>query len=51
MTPVAGDGAFIGAGDVLDAYTAIGKVLATAKVGVLIVDPYMNEKAVTDFAP
>jgi integrase len=51
LTPVVGDGAFIGAGDVLDAYTAIGKVLATAKVGVLIVDPYMDEKAVTEFAP
>jgi hypothetical protein len=51
LTPVAGDGAFIGAGDVLDAYTAIGKVLETAKVDVLIVDPYMDEKAVTDFAP
>jgi hypothetical protein len=51
LTPVAGDGAFIGAGDVLDAYTAIGKILETAKVDVLIVDPYMDEKAVTDFAP
>jgi integrase len=51
LTPIAGDGAFIGAGDVLDAYTAIGKVLATAKADVLIVDPYMDEKAVTDFAP
>jgi hypothetical protein len=51
LTSVAGYGAFIGTGDVLDAYTAIGKVLATAKVGVLIVDPYMDEKAVTDFAP
>jgi hypothetical protein len=51
FTPVAGDGAFIGAGDVLDAYTAIGKILKTAKVDVLIVDPYMDEKAVTDFAP
>jgi hypothetical protein len=48
---VAGDGSFIGAGDVLDAYSAIGKILVTAKVGVLIVDPYMDEKVVTDFAP
>jgi integrase len=51
LTPVAGEGHFIGAGDVLDAYTAMGKVLGTAKVDVLIVDPYMDEKAVTDFAP
>jgi len=51
LSPLAGDGAFISAGDVLDAYTAIGKVLGTATTGVLIVDPYMDEKAVTDFAP
>jgi hypothetical protein len=50
LTPIATDGAFIGAGDVLDAYAAIGNVLAKAKADVLIVDPYMDEKALTDFA-
>ena len=30
---------------------AIGKVLGTAKRDVLIVDPYADEKALTDFAP
>jgi hypothetical protein len=30
---------------------AIGKVLQTATRDVLIVDPYMDEKALTDFAP
>jgi hypothetical protein len=29
----------------------IGSVLRTAKQGVFIVDPYMDEKALTDFAP
>jgi hypothetical protein len=49
--PVSVSGSFILAGNALDAMAAIGKVLQTAKRDVLIVDPYMDEKALTDFAP
>jgi integrase len=49
--PFVSEGVFISAGAVLDAYTAIGKLLSTAKVDLLIVDPYMDEKAVTEFSP
>ena len=49
--PVPLSGSFISAGNALDAMAAIGKVLGTAKRDVLIVDPYADEKALTDFAP
>jgi hypothetical protein len=49
--PVSAQGSFIAAGNALDAMAAIGKVLQTAKRDVLIVDPYMDEKALIDFAP
>jgi hypothetical protein len=49
--PVSAQGAFIPAGNALDAMAAVGKVLQTAAADVLIVDPYMNEKVLTDFAP
>lgn len=49
--PVAAQGAFISAGDTFDAFAAIGKLLSTANVSLLLVDPYMDEKALTDFAP
>lgn len=42
-------GAFIPMGNAFDAMTAIGKVLTGAKHDLLIVDPYMDEKALTDF--
>ena len=48
--PVSAKGSFIPAGNAFDAMSAIGKVLGTAKHDVLIVDPYMDEKALTDFA-
>jgi hypothetical protein len=48
--PSAVQGAFIPAGSPFDAMAAMGKVLGTAKTDVLIVDPYMDEKALTDFA-
>jgi hypothetical protein len=34
----------------LDAYAAVGKVLGAAKADVLMVDPYADEKAVTEYA-
>jgi hypothetical protein len=43
-------GAFIPAGNVFDALTVIGKVLNRATRDILIVDPYIDEKALTDFA-
>jgi hypothetical protein len=49
--PASVQGAFILAGNVFDALAAIGKVLACATRDVLIVDPYMDERALTDFAP
>jgi hypothetical protein len=48
--PTAVQGAFIPAGNAFDAMTAVGKVLAAAKQQALIVDPYMDEKTLTDFA-
>jgi hypothetical protein len=49
--PVAVSGAFIPAGNAFDAMAAVGKVLSTGNQSALIVDPYMDEKALTDFAP
>jgi hypothetical protein len=49
--PTAAQGAFIPAGNAFDALKALGKVLGGAKGDLLIVDPYMDEKALSDFAP
>lgn len=43
-------GAFISAGSAFDAMAAVGRVLAKAGTSARIVDPYMDEKALTDFA-
>lgn len=48
--PTAVQGAFIAAGNAFDAMTMVGKVLQEAKQSLLIVDPYMDEKVLTDFA-
>lgn len=48
--PAQARGAFIPAGNVFDALIAVSGVLGSAKNGVLIVDPYMDEKALSDFA-
>jgi hypothetical protein len=48
--PARVQGAFIAAGHTLDAYAAVGRVLGTAKSEVFMVDPYADEKAVTDYA-
>ncbi|MDX8499884.1 phosphatidylserine/phosphatidylglycerophosphate/cardiolipin synthase family protein [Mesorhizobium sp. VK4C] len=48
--PASAQGAFINAGNAFDAMAAVGKVLAHAKTVVRIVDPYMDEKALSDFA-
>jgi hypothetical protein len=49
--PIAVRGAFIPAGNAFDAFAAVGKILAVAARDIMIVDPYMDEKALTDFAP
>jgi hypothetical protein len=48
--PAAMQGAFIPAGNAFDAMAAVGKVLQTAARDILVVDPYMDETALTDFA-
>lgn len=48
--PAAVQGAFIPAGNAFDAMVAVGKVLQQAGQDLLIVDPYMDEKVLTDFA-
>ncbi len=48
--PASVKGSFIPAGDGFDAFAAIGKVLQSAKRDILILDPYMDESALTDFA-
>ncbi len=47
--PATAQGAFIPAGNAFDALAAVGKVLQSATKEVMIVDPYMDEKALTDF--
>lgn len=48
--PTAVRGAFISAGNAFDAMAVVGRVLAEAATSARIVDPYMDEKALTDFA-
>jgi hypothetical protein len=48
--PAAVQGTFIPAGHAFDAFAAVGKVLGTAKTDVLMVDPYADEKVLTDYA-
>lgn len=43
-------GSFISAGKPFDALAAVGKVLQEAKHSIRIVDPYMDEKALVNFA-
>ena len=49
--PADSQGTFISAGNALDALAAVAKVLSNAKQSVLIIDPYLDEKALIDFAP
>lgn len=47
--PAASQGAFIPAGSSFDAFVAVGKVLSAATTDLLIVDPYMDEKALIEY--
>jgi hypothetical protein len=51
LAPIKSQGAFIPAGNAFDALAAVGKVLGTATISALIVDPYLDEKVLTEFAP
>jgi hypothetical protein len=48
--PAASQGAFIAVGESFSALAAVSKVMAVARRSVLIVDPYADAKALTDFA-
>ena len=49
--PISARGAFLPVGSSFDALGAVGKVLRTATRSILIVDPYLDAKAVEDFVP
>jgi hypothetical protein len=48
--PLTSRGAFIPAGAAFDAFIEIGKVLKAARNSITIVDPYLDEIVITDFA-
>lgn len=48
--PLSAQGAFIQAGGRFDAFVAFGKAVESASLDVMIVDPYADAKALTDFA-
>ena len=48
--PATAQGMFIGGGQSFDAMKAFGAAVKGASTDVLIIDPYMDEKALTDFA-
>jgi hypothetical protein len=47
--PASARGSFIPAGNPFDALASVGKVFGTATKDLLLVDPYMDEKILTDF--
>jgi hypothetical protein len=49
-SPPGAQGAFIPVGNSFDAYSAVAKILGSAKKDILIVDPYMDDSVLTDFA-
>jgi len=48
--PAAVKGTFIAAGHGFDAFAAVGNVLKTARTDILMVDAYVDEKVLTDYA-
>lgn len=48
--PASVQGSFIQAGGAFDAFVAFGRAVESATKTVLIIDPYADEKALTDFA-
>jgi len=49
--PADSQGAFIPAGGVFDGYQAVSKALAAAQKHVFLVDPYGDDKLISDFVP
>lgn len=47
--PAAMAGSFIPIGNSFDAFAALGKIFRSAKADILVVDPYMDETALTEF--
>lgn len=50
QAPASAQGAFIAAGDTLNAFAAVAKVLARAKSDILMVDAYADQTIITGFA-
>ncbi len=50
LAPAGAQGAFIPVGHKFDAFAAVAKVLAEARKDLLFVDPYSDEKVLTDYA-
>jgi hypothetical protein len=50
LAPASAQGAFIPVGAQFDTIQVLSKVLSSAKLSVLIIDPYMDSKVLTDFA-
>jgi len=50
QTPAPMQGSFIPVGNAFDALVAVGSILKLATTELLIVDPYLDEKVLTDFA-
>jgi hypothetical protein len=50
LAPAASQGSFIAAGNTFDAFAMVGKALSEAKADVLMVDPYADATALTDYA-
>ena len=48
-SPAASAGTFVPVGNAFDAFTAISKLLQAATVDVMVVDPYLDETALTEF--
>jgi hypothetical protein len=49
-SPPSVQGAFIPVGSVFDAYAAVAKIFAAATSDLLVIDPYMDDTALLDFA-
>lgn len=48
--PAEAQGAFIPAGGVFDGFQAVSKAMATAQQNIFLVDPYADDKLISDFA-
>lgn len=48
--PVTSQGSFVAAGNAFDALAAIAKIMAEARTSIRIIDPYLDERVLIDFA-